>query len=538
MTTSGARDVPAPFPWGRVAVLLLLCAFPHFVRLAGPLATARDGFYAHGAWMIANGHEPYVDFTQVAFPFLEHWASWWIAAFGPHLRVVELATLVVVLATALALFTCGRRLANGWAGALMALGWSWSVWVLAFNLLERETYAALGTALALAAYARPGALTGRRALVVAGALLLGTTMKITAVMPALALCAHLALRGDARGTLRLGLTYAAGVLLVTGGCWLAYGWPFLWQTYLFGFFRNQTHDAAAAWAFLVRHLDPVLLVGLVAALAYGVPRLRRREGAVVLVLAADLLYLTAVSPTIWDHNLIALVVPCSVLFGLWIDGFGARWRSADAASRWERAVTPACLAVLVVLGVREPSWRAMSGLRAVRLGMGGRPRAEIEERGAFLARHSEPGQLVVTLEPWEAFVADRPKLVRYWDLMPVALGVEASLRADGLAATFAKRRGVLVLGPGRPPPPPGAEALKDPYVARLAANAVHWIRPRLLAALATKRVAVVLEDLPPAVLTETDLIAAGYQRVEEGRVAGWVPVGGVVDGGVEPIYGR
>src|SRR5262245_49828403 len=168
-----------------VALLMLACAAPHVARLLGPNIAPVDGFYAHGALMIARGYEPFIHFTQVAFPFAEQALALVIRAVGHDVMVFEASHLVIVLAVAAALYGAGSRLAGGIAGMVAALAWSWQVWVVHYHLFERETWAALGTSLALFVYLRPEPLNWRRAAGVALALALAFTMKITALVPAL-----------------------------------------------------------------------------------------------------------------------------------------------------------------------------------------------------------------------------------------------------------------------------------------------------------------------------------------------------------------
>jgi hypothetical protein len=121
-----------------------LCAAPVAARLLGPNVTPNDGFYAHAAFMLSRGATPYHDFDQVAFPLAECVLALAMRLFGPGLRTVELANALMIGAVALALRAAGRALAGPRAGAVAALAWCWSLWVVHFNLFERETWAALG----------------------------------------------------------------------------------------------------------------------------------------------------------------------------------------------------------------------------------------------------------------------------------------------------------------------------------------------------------------------------------------------------------
>src|SRR5262245_9656144 len=114
------RPVTAPVTPALWLALLLACAAPHVVRWLHPTVAATDGYYAHAAWMIAEDYTPYVQFVHVAFPFAEQMLALVIRAFGHGLAVVEGVNLVIVLATAMALFAAGRRLAGVTAGVVAA----------------------------------------------------------------------------------------------------------------------------------------------------------------------------------------------------------------------------------------------------------------------------------------------------------------------------------------------------------------------------------------------------------------------------------
>ena len=509
------------------AALVLACAAPIVARLLLPNVTPNDGFYVHAAFMLSRGATPYHDFTQVAFPLAEGVLALAIRIFGHDLRTVELANALMIGAVALALHRAGRALAGPRAGAVAALAWCWSLWVVHFNLFERETWAALGVALALWAYARwaPAGVVGdaRRpsrgssAGRVADALLLAVLVKLTALFAAAALVAHLLLCGRTRDAFALAWRFAALLIVVTLAGWMLWGEAFLVQVWLFGFFRSaQGLRAGDALAQLLGWADPVTVLGLAALFAVGLPNLRRAAGAPALVLLCQLAYALLLSPTLWDHNLIELAPAGALLLG----AAAAQWprgRLALAATTGALVVAIASLGRPWLEGDYGP-WGA---------GFGGWPRDAITRRGEFLERHSPPDALVVTSNPWWSYQGGRIEAVRYWELAPVVDGIEASLHADGLAATLAKREGPLLLGPGPGDPASTARAAAlGPFVGRLVANALVYTRPALIDALARHEIALLLEPLPPAVLEPDDLQRAGYERFEDHELglAAWRPM--------------
>jgi len=583
----------APRGW---ALLLLCCAAPHLLRMALPVTTVTDSSYPHAAWMLSEGFTPYVQFTQVAFPLAEGALAAAMALCGHDLRVVETCNLLVVLAVAATLAAVARRMvrcthaaasstaassathiaveAAAWrAGIVAALAWSWSAWVVHFNLFERETWAAFGTALALLALFAtiPAALTGavrdlrdqrgqrdggdagaasdsssagaagwRRAWAIGGALALGCCIKLTVLLPASGLIAHQALTGKLREALRTAVAFVALLGAATLLCWWAWGTPFLQQVFLFGFFRNpNVGGPLAALQRLAGFTDPLLALMLAALLVFGLPSLRRPAGAAALMLLAELGYLLVVSPTLWSHNLISLSLPGALLLG----GVAAAW-STGLALRMAAALAVVLAGVLALPDKYMPDMSASP--RALAPYVEGWSRDGIARTAAFVQLNSAHGDVVCTVQPAYSLQAGRVEFLRYLDLQPLALALEAAVRHDGLAATWAARQGPLLLGPAGTPEP-GSIAPDDPrlgkfgpYVGRQLACGLAHDRPLLLDAVARREIALVVEPLPPLLLTADDLRAAGYERFEDHELglAGWKPSGGVGRRVVRDLFAR
>lgn len=521
------------------------CLIPHLIRAGGKELAADDGFYAHAALMLSRGFEPYHHFTQVAFPLAEGFLALILNLFGRSVAVVETTNTVMVLGVATALAVAGRRLVSLRVGVLAALLWSWALWVVHFNVFERETWAALGTALALVAYFRPGDWTTRRVTAVAAGLALAFLVKITALMPAIGLCLHLALTGRRSVAMRLGVTYLGLVSLATLACWLAWGQPFLEQVFVFGFFRGRILEPGAALGMVLSYADHTTLLGLTGALLWALPRWRSGAGALLFILAMDLVYGAGLSTTFWNHNMINLAVTASLLGAGLIDQLW-RWRKDEASGLApERHV----LASAVILGglawgagVGSESW--MPGEYGEKgPGFGGRSREGLMRRAMFLQSQTGPDDLVVCDRPLVAFEADRVKWVRYYDLQPISMGLEQSLAGEGLLATFSKREEALLLGASAPALPPALSRKVDAwgeafYWKRLFANTFTYVRPLLLEGIEKREIALLLEPLPMGILSESDLRAANYEKVEQWGLTGWRPRQGAVPGAVHRIYGE
>lgn len=486
--------------------------------------------------MLARGYEPYIHFTQVAFPVAEGVLAGAMRVFGSGLSVVEAVNGLVVLAVAWLAWLTGTRLAGRRAGALAALAWSWSQWVVWHNVFARETWVALGVAIALAASLAPrpreGAaadasepglapLRGRRLALVAGGLLLAFGMKITALVALVALCLHRLLAGRPKEALHLALAVLSGAAVMTLVGALLWGDPFLWQVYLFGWFRMAETDLAARAAHLLGWTDAVLALGLVALVVWALPRLRGPAGAPASVMIGYLAYMLLLSPTIWQHNLINLALPSALLL-------------AGFATDRRRRVGAACGVLAVLIGsISVLPGGYMPGAYGPRGPyFGGWPRGGVAHRAAFLERYSGPDEIVATIQPLWSVQAGRIEFVRDHDTLAVALGVEAGLRRDGLAATLARRHERLLIGGGSVPDSPALSRL-GPYYGRLLANGRAYVRPLFLDALGRHEIALVMDPLPPGLLTEEDLQAAGYQPVVDPElgVSGWRPT----QGGSRPV---
>jgi hypothetical protein len=181
--------------------------------------------------------------------------------------------------------------------------------------------------------------------------------------------------------------------------------------------------------------------------------------------------------------------------------------------------------------------------RALAPYVAGWSRDGIARTAAFLERSSGPADVVCTLQPAASLQAGRVEFLRYIDLQSLALALDAAVRRDGLAAAWAVRQGPLFLGPagraaaGSADPRLGS---LDPYLGRLLACSVAYDRPLLIDALSRREIGLVVEPLPPLLLTADDLRHAGYYRFEDHELglAAWKPVDGVGRRVVRELFER
>jgi hypothetical protein len=395
-------------------LLALLCVAPRVLRFIQPADCVAGSARGQAALLLARGHEPYVRFAQPGLPVGEGALALAVRAFGPSLAVAELCNDVAVLLVAAALWVAGRRLAGPLAGGTAAVLWSWSAWVAHVNLFASASWSALGAALALAVYLDPRPLLGRRCAGLALALLLAMSVQLAAAATALALLAHLCGTGRARVALRVLLALAAGgaLLLLLGR--LAWGQPFLEQGFALpwklAFAPVASGEAeptlGGALSRLLALTDPVAAAGLVALIVVGFPRLTRPEGAVALVLVAELAVALASGAGMRAEDAIRLVPASALLAGaLLAELLAGRVRAPILAA--------ASVLVLVAVATVPVEWLPAEPGEDVPGGwFGGRPSATVAAQADFLRRCSRPDDLVATSEPWCAFAADRLEFAR------------------------------------------------------------------------------------------------------------------------------
>ncbi len=473
-----------------VVVRLLLVAFGRFY--------VDDGFYLANAFRIGLGHRPFEDFVHVAFPLIEACYAPLLAAADDRLAAASLLTGAVVILTSIGVAIWARRVAGPAAGFIAGAAYQVAAPVIAFHLFQRELWTNAGIAWAGALLFASRGHGDRRAATVGLLLALTVTFKLTAVVPAGALLVALLVEARRREAL-IAAGFGAAAFLATVLVFAArYQGEFVSQVFLFYFFKGSAAGFAARALTFTEHLSPVLLFGgLGLALVRG-PALRPAR----VVALAWLLHYSIVSSSFWDHNVLDFAVPAAIGAG----ALAARW--------WEsrrRAVLAAVILGTVAVGTygigeRRPHWYPA--------GWGEHVPPLARAQVALLAEKSTRRDRSHVPTPMTAVVAGRVSFVGDYELEPVARGLVIELRRRGLAATWALREDGVAFGapPGVPIPP----VPENRFVARVFANSLIQIAPRLIDAARARELAVLLQPLPSGVAEEA--LDHGYTKVEVGRV--------------------
>ena len=332
---------------------LLTCALvaPRVLRVLWPRVFFLDAAYLDAAARVAGGERPYRDFVHPQTPLPE-----WIAGGLERLlgtttyRVSEILTALVVLGASFLLWRLAARRLGATAGALAALIFAWNPLLLLLHVHCREAWTS-AAALGCAVVGSPLAVL---ALAAAGFL-----AKPTFGLFALALTI-------ARP--RAGVFALAGCAVAFGGCLLFYGRPFWIQTVLFHTLKG--HESIPRHALQALLLLPLLLPA--ALLGF------RRDRLFAAWLGVIVVFYVAVSPTLWEHNLVELLPPACALAAAGLVALARRWQVAAAA----------CALAGFVAG---PILQGPKGW----FGLAGTARAEVGAAAAQLAALAPAGTLVI-----------------------------------------------------------------------------------------------------------------------------------------------
>ena len=355
-----------------------------------------DAPYLDAAARVAGGERPYRDFVHPQTPLLEWLAGGLERVLGTtSYRVSEILTALVVLAASFLLWRVATRRFGATAGALAALLFAWNPLLLLLHVLCREVWvdaAALGCALV-------GSPVAVLALAATGFL-----AKPTFVFFALALTI-------ARP--RLGLFALAGCALAFAGCLAFYGRPFWIQTVLFHTLKG--HASIPRQALQALLILPLLLPA--ALLGF------RRDRLFAAWLAVPLIFYVAVSPTLWEHNLIELLPPACAL-------------AAAVLAGWSRRAQLAATAAVVAGFIAGPLLQGPKGWT----GLVGVPRGEVTRAADELRTLAPAGSPVIA--PLEiAAQANRRTPIHYPEIEGLVRLADAASSQGKFGTLLADTRG-------------------------------------------------------------------------------------------------
>lgn len=405
--------------------LLVALLVPRIVRILYPQVWVEDDLLMESVYAVSKGFRPYLDFNHAQLPLLEWVAGFYVSVVGAsHVRM-ELLNATAIYATSVLTFVVGQRAVGRRAAAAAALLFACSSLAFRYHVWAREFFV---TALVLGAVSlaidesRPAY---KQVAGMAACLAAACAIKLTAAVSAVALLGFMALGLRRPG--RAGLV-AAGAVLGVGAlaafCYSQYGFPFVFQAFLFHFLKGR--DAVGAGpgypAQILDVLAPLLLLGLLA--IWQMPR-RNRAIAAVLTLAVALYgFYGVASPTAWGHNYLELLPFVAILAGA-----GAVWMVEASRTSWLRFGAGGALIAGCLIWV-TPFWNENSE-RGAAYGFGFVPRRELAALADGLRAVTGPDDAVIA-PSFIAFEANRMEFVRY----PESLGVMEAAENEQITHGF------------------------------------------------------------------------------------------------------
>lgn len=416
--------------------MLLVLALPRIARLIYPQVWAEDDFYLESAYLVSVGMRPYLDFVHPHMPLLEWLAAGYIRLFGAShvsLEVLNEAAIYLtsVLTCALAHKVAGRRTA-----ICAAILYAFASLVFRYHVYERECF--LGVLVAGAALVALREDLGAPAQAAAQAALFvgASAIKLTAIVPAAAVLAFLAIvRRRRLDAILAAAGIAAGLAVFSAILYGLYGFEFLFQTFIFHFMKGRLPpwDIVNYPRAILDLLGPLFLLGCLRILVER--RVSRGLWMVLLLVAFNYLFFGWLSPTAWGHNYLDFLPYIAIVAALglerWFSAINAALRGRKAGDvRWAGGGAALILVSIIFLTpLVNESW-----LRGSVYGFGFIPREELSALSEGLRRASAPDAEVIA-PALLCFEANRRELIRYPETYGVYREAEAEFRKDGFFKT-------------------------------------------------------------------------------------------------------
>ena len=481
--------MPSRTTWIGWAALGLLLAAPRLARLAYPQVWIEDDAYVHGAFLLSRGLMPYRDFPLPHLPLLEAMLAALFRIAPATVRTAELFTASASFAASLLVFAVGRRLGGSPTGVAAAVVFATSGLLFRYHLFEREVFLLVPVLAAVLLLERapdgrgasPSGEGPARALAAGALLATALAIKLTAIASCAAIVVSLMLDGRRRSAVTVAAAAIGIVAALVVGLWVWFGADFVVQVFLFRAVHASFPALGVKLDEMRYTLDVSLAFGAAGVALIAWRRETRRWNAPLTQLATGFVVLVLLNPTYWAHTGIELLPWLSVPAG-YLLATAARGRAAAAT-----CLAGGIVLLLTVVPVRNLNWEA--GDDSVH-GFGYRDRVELENMGRFVREHSAPDALVAT-PPILAFIANRQEAIPYAEVAGTVDRLMADVRRDGYWSAFRSDG-----------------AREEPFWESVAASRDRLV-PRLEAALAAHRVAVVIDDSPD------DLVAVPLVNVTQ-----------------------
>lgn len=429
--------MPTAARWWFAAALLI----PRIARLVYGAIWVEDEAYLEVAAAISRGQLPYHDIPLPHHCLLDGLLGGLFWLFGPSVLLAELVNNLAIWVAALVLWRSlaseDKPLLAPVAAAVLSL----APLLMRYHVWEREVFSLLCMVIAVRLLLRQS-----RPLWLALVLALAILVKLTNVLFLAVVALYLGIvRRDYRlalATAATGFAVAAAVIAATG---LFVGPELFQQMVLVHLLKGRALELSVRLGWLRQGLDLVLVIGL-PGLLWLWTRARPLGALATLWLGVYLVFYLLISPTLWTHNLIDMLVP------LCLGGAGTvafLHEALHQAARWTRREASALIALLVWLAVGG-IWVAPLELKRYAL----RPRSEIARVAEVVRRCSRPGETIVA-PALIAVAADRPKLVVYREIAALLPQARRRWKAEGWSSLvrapadrgFYRRSGQGALGP-------------------------------------------------------------------------------------------
>ncbi len=498
-----ARSQAPESPGARVgAALALVLLAPRIIRILYPEIWVEDDFYLESAYLVAAGMRPYLDFVQPHLPLLEWAAGGYLRIFGASHYRIELLNEAAIYITSLMVYALGARAVGRRAGVAGGILYAFSSLVFRYHVYERESFVAplvLGATI-MVLDGGAGA-SYRRAFGIAAMLAAACAIKLTAVIPAAVLIGYIAAveRRIVRA-IEIGAALTAIIAGLSAFCYWRYGSDFVIQVFVFHFMKGRDIGGMIA-LYPAEILDILAPLAIAGAIRIGVERnLNRALALVIAIAAAQYAFFGVLSPTAWAHNYLEAIPFIAIIAGLGAARIITAAARLIAAQRQDRAdwrwLVGGGVLIVVSLAWLTPLIN-QNWLHGSVYGFGFIERAEVAELAAAIDRSSAAGQEIIA-PSFLCFEANRIELIRFPETYGVYRNAQEAVAREGFIAARRELGGQDFFG--------------------LIAETAHFWTGRIRAAIAARRVPVVISDSPvqmlPLVEIPPDFLAAnGYRPI-------------------------
>ncbi len=401
---------------GRTWLVALVLLLPRLIRIAYGELWIEDEAYLDIALRICQGQTPYLDFPLPHYCLLDVSLGALFHLLGPSLRVAEILNNAALWLTAFLLYKTLQRAGREGLGLVAAMVFSVSSLTFRYHLWEREVFSQLVHMLALFLLVRADS-RPRRVGWLSLLMLVSALIKLTNLVFWLALGLYfIAMDRDWRAALRLWVPAGVGIGVIFAATSIL-AWPeFVQQVFLLHWLKGRTAGVFEKLGQGARWLDLLFALGLPG--FYCLWRIERRWAILALLwsgcTAAFYLFL---SPTLWPHNLIDVLIPFSLCSAATVLFIVETLQKLKKDPLFNLRVL-ASLLILVWVGISLKSFAPIqpsSRHRGAVYGFGFQSRREINDVGRKIQQWSGPEETIIA-PALIAVAADRRKLIAYREI--------------------------------------------------------------------------------------------------------------------------